>query len=101
MDKWLWQARFFKTRALAAKTAARGLRINGARTDKAHALVRPGDALTFAQGRAVRVIRVLALGDRRGPATEAATLYEDLDREAPEPGAADHEPAHHAGSAET
>lgn len=79
IDKWLHYARFFKTRALAAKVVAGGVRINGERTSKTHALVRPGDALTFKQARAVRVIRVLALTDRRGPATEAATLYEDLD----------------------
>lgn len=79
MDKWLWRARFFKTRALAAKTASGGLRINGARTDKPHAMVRPGDTLTFVQAKQVRLIRVAALGERRGPASEAATLYVDLD----------------------
>ncbi|MEM8755049.1 MAG: S4 domain-containing protein [Pseudomonadota bacterium] len=87
VDKWLWRARFFKTRALAGSAAAAGLRINGARTDKPHALVRPGDALTFKQARRVRVIRVLAIGERRGPASEAATLYEDLEAEnSPSPG---------------
>ena len=79
IDKWLWQARFFKSRALAAKAAAAGLRINGARTDKTHALVRPGDVITFKQARRVRVVRVEALGDRRGPAAEAMALYSDLD----------------------
>ena len=82
IDKWLWRARFFKSRSLAAKAVTSGVRINGARTDKTHALVRPGDALTFTQAKTIRVIRVLALGDRRGPATEAVTLYEDLDAEA-------------------
>ena len=79
IDKWLWQARFFKSRALAAKAVAAGIRINGQRTDKTHALVRPGDVLTFKQAKTVRVIRVDAIGTRRGPAPEAATLYEDLD----------------------
>ncbi|MEM7522716.1 MAG: S4 domain-containing protein [Pseudomonadota bacterium] len=78
VDKWLWRARFFKTRGLAAKCAGGGIRINGGRTDKAHALVRPDDVLTFKQARIVRVVRVVALGDRRGPAPEAAALYEDL-----------------------
>jgi ribosome-associated heat shock protein Hsp15 len=45
---------------------------------KASALVKPGDVLTFPLGQGVRVVRILALGLRRGPAGEAATLYEDL-----------------------
>lgn len=83
VDKWLWRARFYKTRALAAKTAAGGLRINGARTDKPHAIVRPGDTLTFKQANRIRVVRVVAIGERRGPAVEAATLYDDLDEDVP------------------
>lgn len=79
VDKWLWQARFFKTRALAAQVAATGLRINAARCAKAAQTIRPGDVLTFAQGSAVRVIRIESLGHRRGPASEAARLYTDLD----------------------
>ncbi len=84
IDKWLWQARFFKTRGLAAKAVAAGVRVNGQRTDKSHALVRPGDALTFKQADRVRVVRVEALGTRRGPAPEAARLYADLDAPAPD-----------------
>jgi ribosome-associated heat shock protein Hsp15 len=79
LDKWLWQARFFKTRALAATVAARRkVRVNSMIITKPHYRVRPGDVLTFAQGRTVRVVRVVELGVRRGPATEAQTLYEDL-----------------------
>ncbi len=79
VDKWLWRARFFKTRTLAAKICSGGrVRSGGATVAKAHHLVRVGDVLTFAQGRYIRVIKVLALGTRRGPATEARTLYEDL-----------------------
>lgn len=79
LDKWLWQARFFKTRALAAQLVGKGrLRINQAIVTKAHHRVRPGDVLTFPQGRTVRVVRVVELGSRRGPAGEAQTLYEDL-----------------------
>lgn len=79
LDKWLWQARFFKTRALAAQLVARRrLRINQTIITKAHHRVRPGDVLTFPQGRIVRVVRVIDLGSRRGPASEAQTLYEDL-----------------------
>ena len=80
VDKWLWQARFFKTRALAAALAESGhLRINGQPTRKPGAGVGAGDVLTFPQGTRIRVIRILALGERRGPATEAQTLYLDLD----------------------
>jgi ribosome-associated heat shock protein Hsp15 len=46
--------------------------------NKPHYRLRPGDVLTFPQGRTIRVVRVLALGTRRGPASEAQTLYEDL-----------------------
>ncbi|MGI9451021.1 MAG: RNA-binding S4 domain-containing protein [Geminicoccaceae bacterium] len=80
LDKWLWQARFFKTRTLAAKIAERRkVRINRTLVTKPHYRVRPGDVLTFPQGRDVRVVRILALGDRRGPAPEARTLYEDIE----------------------
>ena len=79
LDKWLWRARFFKTRTLATKICSGGrVRSGGATVAKAHHLVRVGDVLTFAQGRYIRVIKVLALGTRRGPATEARALYEDL-----------------------
>jgi ribosome-associated heat shock protein Hsp15 len=79
LDKWLWQARFFKTRALAAQLVGKGrLRINQTIVTKAHHRVRRGDVLTFPQGRLVRVVRVVDLGARRGPASEAHTLYEDL-----------------------
>lgn len=84
LDRWLWCARFIKTRAGAARLAEQGrIRINRQRTEKAHARVRPGDVLTFGIGPSVRVVRVLALGVRRGPAAEAQHLYEDLD---PPPG---------------
>jgi len=79
LDKWLWHARFFKTRGLAAQLVGRGrLRINRTVVKKAHYRVRPGDVLTFPQGPHVRVVRVVAIGTRRGPASEARTLYEDL-----------------------
>lgn len=79
LDKWLWQARFFKTRSLASKLVAGGhVRINAAKTDKPAARIQPGDTLTFAQGREIRVVRIMALGTRRGPAAEARLLYQDL-----------------------
>jgi len=77
LDKWLWHARFFKSRALAARVIEKnGVRIDGRRVKKPGAAVRVGDTLTFVQGREVRVVRILTLGERRGPASEAATLYE-------------------------
>lgn len=79
LDKWLWFARFFKTRSLAARLCqGGGVRIGGAPVTKAHHAVKPGDVLTFSQGRHIRVVRVVALGLRRGPAPEAQALYEDL-----------------------
>ncbi len=79
LDKWLWRARFFKTRTLAAKVCNGGhVRSGGTAITKAHHQVRVGDVLTFAQGRYIRVVKVLALGVRRGPAAEARALYEDL-----------------------
>lgn len=87
LDKWLWQARFFKTRTLAAKViSAEGVRIDGTRVSKPGRLVSSGNVLTFVQARRVRVIRILALGVRRGPAVEAQALYEDLSPPEPETG---------------
>ena len=78
LDKWLFFARFFKTRSLAAKVVVDGgIRVNGQRVSKPSASVRVGDTLTFAQGHNVRVVTVRAPGERRGPAPEAQTLYED------------------------
>ena len=80
LDKWLWQARFCKSRALAARLIADGaVRVNAVRVTKPATTVRVGDGLSFAQGGVVRAIRVLALGTRRGPAPEARLLYADLD----------------------
>ena len=86
IDKWLWQARFFKTRSLAAKQVSGGhVRLNGNRVLKPAQAVGPGDVLTFPQGRVVRVVRIEKLGDRRGPAPEAQTLYSDLTETPPIP----------------
>ncbi|HKV13629.1 MAG TPA: RNA-binding S4 domain-containing protein [Reyranella sp.] len=80
LDKWLWQARFFKTRSLAARYVETSrCRVDGRVTDKPHAAVAPGMVLTFALGPRVRVIRIRALGERRGPASEAHALYDEID----------------------
>jgi ribosome-associated heat shock protein Hsp15 len=79
LDKWLWCARFLKSRSDCTRlVSAGGLRINRQATDKAHARLRPGDVLTLPLHGRVRVIRVLALAIRRGPAPEARTLYEEI-----------------------
>jgi len=80
IDKWLWHARFFKTRSLAAKIVSGGkLRVNGQPISKPAYMVTALDVLTFPQANDVRVIKVLAMGERRGPAPEAQLLYYDLD----------------------
>jgi ribosome-associated heat shock protein Hsp15 len=79
LDKWLWCARFFKTRSAAARFCDDGrLRVSGQLTHKAHYAVRPGDVLTFPLGPHIRVIKITELADRRGPPAEARSLYEDL-----------------------
>ncbi|HWA91935.1 MAG TPA: RNA-binding S4 domain-containing protein [Rhizomicrobium sp.] len=77
IDKWLWHARFYKTRALAAQAAQSGrIRRNGNRVEKAGLEVKIGDVLTLGRGHELVVVRILACGTRRGPASEAQTLYE-------------------------
>ena len=84
LDKWLWYARFFKSRSLATKFCASGkLRLNERVVRKAHYGLRVGDVLTFPKGPHIRVVRVVGLGTRRGPATEAQTLYDDLEPPVP------------------
>lgn len=84
LDKWLWYARFCKTRSLATAMCRAGqLRVNKAPVRKSNQSVRVGDVLTFAQGARIRVVRISALASRRGPAAEAARLYEDLSPSAP------------------
>ena len=84
LDKWLWHARFFKTRSLAATKVGEGkVRVNAQPVSKPATSVQAGDVLTFAQGDWARVIRIEAIGTRRGPAPEAQTLYTDLAPERP------------------
>lgn len=94
LDKWLWHARFFKTRTLAGTVAGGGrIRVNRVPVGKPGHTVRVGDVLTFPQGRHVRVIEIRALSDRRGPAAEAQALYHDLDPPARPTPAEDRPPA--------
>ncbi len=80
-------ARFFRSREAAATLITGGhLRLNGQHCRKPGRAVGPGDVLTFVQAGRVRVIRILDLGHRRGPAAEARAHYLDLDAPGPEGG---------------
>ena len=79
MDKWLWAARFFKTRALAAKACDMGRVLSAEITAKAAREVRLGDRLTVRNEAGEFVIEVLALSETRGPAAIAQTLYRETD----------------------
>lgn len=79
LDKWLWFARVVKTRSLAARLVIEGhVRLNTRRIEAPAKAVVPGDILTIALERQVRVLKVLAPGTRRGAFSEAQHLFEDL-----------------------
>jgi len=83
IDKWLWHARFFKTRTIASKAvSAGGMRLirkeETIRIEKPSTLLYPDDQLSFLRGERIIVVSVLCLAERRGPAKEAQLLYEDL-----------------------
>ena len=84
IDVWLWRARFFKTRALAARVIEEGrirlIRppVGETRLDKPSRTVRPGDGLVFAIGGRIVSVRVENCGERRGPASEARGLFSEL-----------------------
>jgi ribosome-associated heat shock protein Hsp15 len=77
LDKWLWAARFFKTRALSAEAVAGGRVEVGGHKVKPGRDVKIGDVVRVRIGPYVHVVTVRALSGRRGPATEAAKLYEE------------------------
>ena len=80
IDKWLWAARFFKTRGDASRAVASGrLRLDGAVMTKPHRNIAAGHMLTFPKADDIRVIKIIGMPTRRGPSSEAITLYEDLD----------------------
>ena len=79
LDKWLWHARFVRNRETAAELiAGRQVRVNGQLATKTHQKLRPGDVVMLRVPQAIRVVRVLGLGERRGRATDALGLYETL-----------------------
>jgi ribosome-associated heat shock protein Hsp15 len=78
LDQWLWFARLVKSRSRAARLCAGGtVAVNGVAVRKANHMVRVGDAIAVPQGNFCRTVGVLALGVRRGPATQARLLYEE------------------------
>ncbi len=78
LDQWLWFARFVKSRSLAARLCAEGtVSLNDVTVKKPNQAVRVGDAVTITHRGTRRSVRVLSLGTRRGPASEARTLYEE------------------------
>ncbi|KGJ05046.1 heat shock protein Hsp15 [Paracoccus halophilus] len=79
LDRWLHHVRLFRTRSLAADAiGGGGVRVNGQPCRKPARAVRPGDTVTVSAHGTVRALRVLALGERRGPAPEASLLYEEI-----------------------
>lgn len=79
LDKWLWFSRLVKTRSLASRLIASGkVRINKVKTVKPAQTIREGDVLTTSFHKTIKVIKVVKLGQRRGPAQEAQELYEDI-----------------------
>ena len=77
IDKWLWAARFFKTRSLAAEAVAAGkVEVNEERTKPAK-LIQLGDTVSVRLGPYLHVVHVRGISERRGPASVAATLYEE------------------------
>jgi ribosome-associated heat shock protein Hsp15 len=79
LDKWLWHARLARTRTAAQKLARSGkVRLNRDKISESSRLVRPGDVLTVPFGATVRILKVTALAERRGPAGDARLLYQDM-----------------------
>ena len=80
VDRWLWAARFFKTRSLAKSAIENGkILVNGGRI-KASKEITLGDLLSVRRGDSVHIVTVLVLTDKRGPATIAQTLYEETEQ---------------------
>ncbi|MCB1493585.1 MAG: RNA-binding S4 domain-containing protein [Rhodobiaceae bacterium] len=78
IDRWLWHARIIKSRTQAAELAAGGhVRVNRHKIQKASHTVKAGDVITLFWGGRVRVLEVVGFAERRGPASQAATLYAD------------------------
>lgn len=80
IDKWLWWARFFKTRSLATKIITKGsVRVNSRRIFKPSVEIKVDDVLTFTSGKSLRLVKVLSLGERRVDYEEARKMYENVE----------------------
>ena len=78
LDQWLWFARLVKSRSLGARLCVAGaIAVNGTTVTKANHILRSGESITLRQRAICRTVRVVALGERRGPAAEAHLLYEE------------------------
>ncbi|WP_299819109.1 RNA-binding S4 domain-containing protein [uncultured Roseibium sp.] len=94
IDKWLWYARVTKSRSLAQKLiSSRHVRLNSDKVVTPSKTVKVGDVLTIALDRRILVLKVAALGSRRGPFEEARKLYEDM---SPPPPPKEEQPSHPA-----
>jgi len=79
IDKWLWHARVVRTRSAAAALAGSGhVRVNGQRINASSRVVKPGDVVTVALDRTVRVLKIVGFAERRGDSEAGRALYEDL-----------------------
>ena len=79
LDQWLWFARLVKSRSRGARLCAAGaVAVNGITVTKVNHILRTGESVTVRQGAFCRSVKVLGLGERRGPATEARLLYEEI-----------------------
>lgn len=79
IDKWLWAARFYKTRSLAVEEIVKGRVLINEQTVKPAREVRPGDLVSVRQGHVVRIVRIRGLSGQRGPAPVAQQLYEETE----------------------
>ncbi|MHA1559862.1 MAG: RNA-binding S4 domain-containing protein [Alphaproteobacteria bacterium] len=86
IDKWLWHARFARTRTAAQRLAISGqIRVNRVKNGNASRAVRVGDVLTVASDAGVRILRISGIADRRGSAADVRQLYDDLAPQSPSP----------------
>ncbi len=85
IDKWLWHARFFKTRSLAQKQVATGkIRVDKEKISSPSRKILPGNILTITRQRDIKIIEIVEIADKRGPYKEAQLLYNDLSLPKPE-----------------
>lgn len=85
IDKWLWHARFYKTRSIAQKQVATGkIRVDREKISSPSRKVSAGNVLTITRDRDIKIIEILGVADKRGPYSEAQLLYNDMSPPKPE-----------------